>query len=66
MDFLLLGRMINLILQKVNVWTSRVGNKHEISGQNVLFATGRIIAQIHTCSESVDLIPRMPRHNSEH
>lgn len=32
---------------------SRVGNKHEIIGQNVLFTTGNIIAWIHTCSEWV-------------
>lgn len=30
---------------------SRVGNKHEIIGQNVLFTTGSVIARIHTCSE---------------
>lgn len=32
---------------------SKVGNKYERRGQNVLFATGSIIAQIHTCSECV-------------
>lgn len=30
---------------------SREGNKHEISGHNVLLATGSITAQIHTYNE---------------
>lgn len=44
----------------------RVGSKHQISGQNVLFATCSRIAQIHSCSQwSVGVIPGMLGHSSE-
>lgn len=68
LGFLLVGKIIqNHSLEGKYVDSVlRVGSKHQISGQNVLFATGSKIAQIHSCSQwSVGVIPRMLGHSSE-
>lgn len=68
LGFLLIGKIIqNHSLEgKCVDSVLRVGSTHQISGQNVLFATGSKIAQIHSCSQwSVGVIPRMLGHSSE-